>query len=848
MANTKVTSGVIKDDAVGADQLASNSVVTASIVDNAITTAKINNDAILTAKISDNAVTNAKLSSNSVDSDQYVDGSIDTAHIRDGQITSAKLDTNISVSGELTVGSHLNMGDGDILKMGASADLQIYHDGTNSYVKENGDGALVLQSAGPAIVLEKTDGTNMVLANTDGAVTLYYAGSEKIATTSSGVDVTGTVTADGLTVDTSTLVVDATNNRVGIGTTSPAKTLHLASGSSVIRLEDTDGGYGEVSGSNGNIRLRADEGNTQASSFMSFDIDSTEEMRLTSTGLGIGTSSPSTKLHLGGTAPLDSIIRQDSTTSGTNWEIGEREAGKWQIFEDDGDSIVATFMSSGNVGIGTTSPYHTFDVFGAVIANGKAKSNGLFFDTTSATTGTGGGIALGGYSNGTGGAIYHFGNIQGIKENSTAGNYASAMLFSTRANGATPTERMRIDSSGNLLVGKTSNTISAAGAKLGTGGSNFTRDNSEVVYVNRTTSDGSLITLAKDGSTVGSIGTSVGDLTIYSSASGHCGLRFTSGGVAPIDNTGSLVADSVDIGQSSWKFRDLYLSGQALVLSGGTTAPSFAFTNDPDTGMSRPTSDAINFCTAGAERVRINSTGQVGIACTDQSNLLTVDANSASSTTDSISVRNRGVSSGNHTTGLRFQFSSAVPSAIRSRLTNTSNGAGTLSFYTSTDGSAANLTERMTINSAGAVSIAGSLSKGSGSFKIDHPLESKADTHHLVHSFVEAPQADNIYRGKVDLVEGSATVNIDTVAGMTEGTFVALNTDVQCFTTNESDWDAVKGSVSGNILTISCQNTSSTATISWLVIGERQDQHMIDTDWTDENGKVIVEPLKIVEG
>ena len=97
------------------------------------------------------------------------------------------------------------------------------------------------------------------------------------------------------------------------------------------------------------------------------------------------------------------------------------------------------------------------------------------------------------------------------------------------------------------------------------------------------------------------------------------------------------------------------------------------------------------------------------------------------------------------------------------------------------------------------------------------------------------------------MVNGSATVNIDTVAGMTEGTFVALNTDVQCFTTNESNWDAVKGSVSGNILTIESQNAESTATISWLVIGERQDQHMIDTDWTDENGKVIVEPLKTNE-
>jgi hypothetical protein len=79
---------------------------------------------------------------------------------------------------------------------------------------------------------------------------------------------------------------------------------------------------------------------------------------------------------------------------------------------------------------------------------------------------------------------------------------------------------------------------------------------------------------------------------------------------------------------------------------------------------------------------------------------------------------------------------------------------------------------------------------------------------------------------------------------MTEGTFVLLNREVQCFTSNESDWDAVRGFVNGNILTIECQNASSTATISWLVIGERQDRHMYDTDWTDENGKVIVEPLK----
>jgi hypothetical protein len=146
----------------------------------------------------------------------------------------------------------------------------------------------------------------------------------------------------------------------------------------------------------------------------------------------------------------------------------------------------------------------------------------------------------------------------------------------------------------------------------------------------------------------------------------------------------------------------------------------------------------------------------------------------------------------------------------------------------------------------GDLEVGGALSKASGSFKIDHPLEELKDTHHLVHSFVEAPQADNIYRGVVTLVNGSATINLDTEAGMTEGTYTVLNTNTSCFTSNETDWDAVKGSVSGNILTISCQNTSSTATVSWLVIGERHDRHMLDTEWTNENGKVIVEPLKRV--
>ena len=142
------------------------------------------------------------------------------------------------------------------------------------------------------------------------------------------------------------------------------------------------------------------------------------------------------------------------------------------------------------------------------------------------------------------------------------------------------------------------------------------------------------------------------------------------------------------------------------------------------------------------------------------------------------------------------------------------------------------------------VSIVGALSKGSGSFRIAHPLPALNETHDLVHSFIEGPQADLIYRGRVALVDGKATVNIDCVASMSDGTFELLCRDIQCFTSNETDWNPVRGSVTGNLLTIECQDTASIATISWMVIGERQDKHMLDATWTDDNGKVIVEPLK----
>mgnify|MGYP001283371112 CR=1 FL=1 len=128
-------------------------------------------------------------------------------------------------------------------------------------------------------------------------------------------------------------------------------------------------------------------------------------------------------------------------------------------------------------------------------------------------------------------------------------------------------------------------------------------------------------------------------------------------------------------------------------------------------------------------------------------------------------------------------------------------------------------------------------------FRIPHVLTGLTTTTDLVHTAIEGPQADLIYRGRAKLVSGISTVNIDTTNNMTDGTFVNLNRDVQCFTSNETGWTAVKGSVTGNLLTIIAQDNTCTDTISWMVVGERWDLAMYDpiNPMTAENGKLKTE-------
>jgi len=149
-------------------------------------------------------------------------------------------DTTPQLGGTLdTNGNPIQFGDNDKAQFGASQDLSIYHDGSHSYIEENGVGGLFIRGT-DYIVLENSNGNeDYVKCFANGAVELYHDNSKKIETSSTGATVTGTLTATAFSGDGSALT-NISAGKVGqlvqsryTGTASTGSTSFVSTGHSV---------------------------------------------------------------------------------------------------------------------------------------------------------------------------------------------------------------------------------------------------------------------------------------------------------------------------------------------------------------------------------------------------------------------------------------------------------------------------------------------------------------------------------------------------------------------------------------------------------------------------------------
>ena len=377
--------------------------------------------------------------------------------------------TAADVKGTVTADG-VSLGDSDAINLGDGNDLQLYHDGSNSYIYDGGTGYMVLMSNGPGIRLNSNTAEVMVDATPNGAVSLYYDNASKLATTSTGVSVTGNVTATGDFI-TDEGKVKAERVEVENDTGPNMYATAYGTGSTTYTWFEGTGDNKLISwGNNGDISFYDDNGSTVG---LRWDASANR--------LGIGITSPAYDLDVRGTN-LEGWIRVGSPTATNDAGLRFAHAGtNHGVLYHDGDTDSLIYYdniasaermridSSGKVGIGTSSPETDLTVDSSV---SSATPIGIHIGGNNAATPSSGVLNL--ISNNNHGDILISSNAYvnasrnpviatthngmgatGIK---IGGNGSHDLRFYTQdanvtaGTEVTNVERMRIDSSGRVTI------------------------------------------------------------------------------------------------------------------------------------------------------------------------------------------------------------------------------------------------------------------------------------------------------------------------------------------------------------------------------------------------------------
>ncbi len=349
---------------------------------------------------------------------------------------------------------------------------------------------------------------------------------------------------------------------VGIGTNAPANLLHVNSGTNdwPIRAHSTDAKAGIIIQDTNTTNYLISQSYTlsignQASLHAS-------NLNIKSTGdVGIGTISPTARLDVR-RGDASGKIAEFHQNTGYGIDIGSSQAVAYISsgynqrldFKTDptsGQTERMSILANGHVGIGTTSPTaHSGTGFVVHATTGGSGNTGsprirLTNTTTGQSATDGAELSLDGNTK-----DFYIENREG-----------QDIIFYSGS------ERMRIDSSGNFLVGSTSAANSSAGFRAYAGGNGaFTRA-STVLDLNRLSTDGTIIQFQKDTVNVGSIGTAGSDIYIAGLDSNHAALRLAASvkAVLPVTHTGALNDNTTNLGQSNARFKDLHLSGKTHI-------------------------------------------------------------------------------------------------------------------------------------------------------------------------------------------------------------------------------------------------------------------------------------------